>query len=376
MSRSTLITGGAGFIGCALARRLVAAGDVVTALDVLHPQVHAGRGRPERLPDEVELVPGDVTVASTWDAVLKLVTPDRIVHLAAETGTGQSLTEASRHGRVNVVGTTEMLDAVLRADAVPAHIVLASSRAVYGEGLWESGATTFSPGPRRRSDLEMGRWDPTGPDGGPARPLPSRAVRTPPRPTSVYGATKLAQENVLTAWCAATGSALSVLRLQNVYGPGQSLTNAYTGIVSLFGQLARGGEVLDVYEDGRITRDFVFIEDVADALVACLDRPPAGDRTLDVGSGAATTILDLATTLAGRFGAPTPKVSGKFRHGDVRAGYADITVTSQELGYRPAWPLARGLDVLLEWMEHQPDAVAPGARADATTATTWREVTP
>jgi dTDP-L-rhamnose 4-epimerase len=192
----------------------------------------------------------------------------------------------------------------------------------------------------------------------------------------VYGATKLAQEHLLTAWCAATGSALSVLRLQNVYGPGQSLTNAYTGIVSLFGQLARRGEVLDVYEDGRITRDFVFIEDVADALVACLDRPPAADLTLDVGSGTATTILDLATTLAGRFGAPTPKVSGKFRHGDVRAGYADITVTGQELGYRPAWPLARGLDALLEWMEHQPDAVAPGARADATTATTWREVTP
>jgi dTDP-L-rhamnose 4-epimerase len=351
-ARSILITGGAGFIGCALASRLVDRGDRVVAVDVLHPQVHTSPGRPDRLRDEVELLPVDVTSTQEWDAVLKLVRPDQIVHLAAETGTGQSLTEASRHGRVNVVGTTEMLDALTRSAWAPEHIVLSSSRAVYGEGEWQAGdGTTFYPAPRTHAALELARWDPVGPDDSAGTALPSRADRTVPRPTSVYGATKLAQEHVLGAWCAATGTALSVLRFQNVYGPGQSLTNSYTGVVSFFASAARRGETLDVYEDGRIIRDFVYIEDVVAAVLAAIGAPPEERRTLDIGSGVITTIHDVAVTMAAMLEAPKPQISGRFRDGDVRAASTDIGPAGEDLGYRPVWSLQQGIEALLASMK-------------------------
>jgi dTDP-L-rhamnose 4-epimerase len=358
-NRSVLITGGAGFIGCALAERMIEAGDRVTVLDILHPQVHPGRALPERLRPEVRFLPVDVTGGAEWDATLRVVRPDCVVHLAAETGTGQSLTEASRHASVNVLGTARMLDALLGSDAVPEHMVLASSRAVYGEGLWSTDeGVTFSPGPRRHADLARGHWDPPGPPraDGRARPVASRADRTPPHPTSIYGATKLAQEHMLSAWCSATDAALSVLRLQNVYGPGQSLTNAYTGIVTLFARLAAAGEVLDIYEDGDIIRDFVFIDDVADALFAAVNHRPRTRCTVDIGSGRRTTIAELARLVAGRLGAPPPSVSGRFRDGDVRAAFADVSLAAEDLGYRPTWELVEGLDALLAWMDGERSA--------------------
>ena len=351
MSSTVLVTGGAGFIGCALASRLVSMGERVIALDILHPQIHAQRGRPLRLPEQVELIPVDVTAQAGWDAVLKLVRPDKIVHLAAETGTGQSLTEASRHGRVNVVGTTEMLDALLRAQVVPERIVLASSRAVYGEGEWIAGnGEVVLPGPRTNKDLSAAKWDPLGPDGAPAVPRASRADRTVPRPTSVYGATKLAQEHILGAWVAATGTALPIVRLQNVYGPGQALGNSYTGIVTLFARLAMEARQIEVYEDGRIVRDFVFVDDVVDALASALQVPLAQPRIFDIGSGVATTIHDLATQLSTRLKAPAPIISGRFRDGDVRAASADIGSARADLAFHPKWSLQDGLGAMLDWI--------------------------
>ncbi|MFN2463403.1 MAG: NAD-dependent epimerase/dehydratase family protein, partial [Candidatus Dormibacteria bacterium] len=227
-----LITGGAGFIGAALARRLLDAGHEVVAMDNLHPQVHSAWGRPGALPVGVTLLPGDVTHAPDWAAVLRLVRPSQVVHLAAETGTGQSLNAATRHGLVNVVGTTQLLDAFTQAAYVPEQIVLASSRAVYGEGCWQLDGHRYYPGPRRSSDLAAGLWDPPGPGGRVGVSVPSEAGTTVPNPTSVYAATKLAQEHLLQAWSSARECGLTVLRLQNAYGPGQSLTNPYTGVVS------------------------------------------------------------------------------------------------------------------------------------------------
>jgi dTDP-L-rhamnose 4-epimerase len=353
MARSILISGGAGFIGSALAHRLVGAGYEVAVMDSLHPQVHAHAGRPPALPSSVPLLTGDVTHAPDWDAVLRLVTPDQIVHLAAETGTGQSLSEASRHGSVNVVGTTQMLDALTRSGLTPDQIVLASSRAVYGEGAWHSGDTAFYPGPRTHAQLSCGRWDPVGPDNRPVEPIPSAAARTEARPTNIYAATKLAQEHMLAAWTAAKDIAFSVLRLQNVYGPGQSLSNPYTGIVSLFATLARAGKSLEVYEDGRIVRDFVFIDDVVEALGAAVETPAARPRLLDIGSGTATTIHDLARTVASLCDAPEPVVVGKFRDGDVRAASCEIDAARRELSWAPRWPVDRGLPALLDWIGAQ-----------------------
>jgi dTDP-L-rhamnose 4-epimerase len=341
-----LVTGGAGFIGCALAPLLLEEFDRVVALDSLHPQVHAGSVRPDALDDRVELVVGDVTSAETWDDLLVSVRPSAVIHLAAETGTAQSLTEATRHSMVNVVGTTQMLDALVRHEALPESIVLTSSRAVYGEGEWvdADGATSY-PGQRTVSMLEAAQWDFAG-----LTVLPFEASRTTPHPTSVYGATKLAQENVLTSWCRAVDVTPVVLRLQNVYGPGQSLTNPYTGIVSLFARLARAGEVIPVYEDGRIIRDFVYIDDVAAAIMAAL-AAGASDRVFDVGSGQGTSIMRLAEVIAAHYGAPAPAVNGKFRNGDVRAASSDITATSGRLGWVPEVLVDEGVVRLCDWVD-------------------------
>lgn len=358
MSTSVLISGGAGFIGSALSHRLVEAGYDVAVMDVLHPQVH-GSDRPIELPPSVRLFTGDVTHAPDWDAVLRLCRPTQVVHLAAETGTAQSLSEATRHGSVNVVGTTQLLDALSRTGLVPEQVLLASSRAVYGEGAWQSGAQVFYPRPRSHAQLLAGSWDPQGPAGEQAVPLPSRADRTEPRPTNVYAATKLAQEHLLGAWTAAHDTNLSVLRLQNVYGPGQSLTNSYTGIVALFARLARQKVPLEVYEDGRIVRDFVYIDDVAGALFAAVQRPATSQRRLDIGSGNATTIHELANKVAGMCDAPEPIVVPKFRDGDVRAASCDIEPAQHELGWRPKWTLDDGLRALLEWIGERPEAAIP-----------------
>lgn len=350
MSTSILVTGGAGFIGSALAHKLIAAGYDVAVLDVLHPQVHGERAEVD-LPRSVRFFTGDVTHAPDCDAVLRLFRPSQIVHLAAETGTAQSLSEATRHGSVNVVGTTQLLDALSRAALVPDQFVLASSRAVYGEGAWQCGDQVFYPQPRSHAQLEAGAWDPEGPSGAPAVPLASCAGETKPRPTNIYAATKLAQEHVMAAWAAAHDTDLSVLRLQNVYGPGQSLTNSYTGIVALFARLACEQREIEIYEDGRIVRDFVFVDDVVDALFAAVRSPAT--RCVDIGSGTATTIHELGRKISRLCSAPEPTVVPKFRDGDVRAASCTIEPAKRALDWSPKWSLEDGLEALLSWIREQ-----------------------
>lgn len=352
MQNAVIVTGGAGFIGCALSSQLSEFGLPVVAVDNLHPQIHADSKRPDALDQAVHLHVGDVTEAETWDQVLAKWRPTIVIHLAAETGTGQSLTEATRHAHVNVVGTTAMLDAFSARGLVPEHVLLASSRAVYGEGAWrDADGTTFYPPPRSHEVLARSQWNPASPSGtGAASPLPHRAASVFPNPTSVYGATKLAQEHILAAWCGAMQVPLSVFRLQNVYGPGQSPFNAYTGIITLFHRIARKGQALDIYEDGAIGRDFVFIDDVVAALAAGLRAPPVGVRTLDVGSGVVTTIADAARAIAAMHDAPEPQVSGKFRDGDVRWAVADAAPLAESLDVRAKVDFQEGARRVGEWL--------------------------
>jgi dTDP-L-rhamnose 4-epimerase len=349
---AVLVTGGAGFIGCALSPHLLEQGHRVVAVDNLLDQVHPARTRPAALPEPVELVVGDVADADVWDSLLERVRPELVVHLAAETGTAQSLTESTRHARTNVVGTTAMLDAFVRHDALPRHVVLTSSRAIYGEGPWQAAdGTVFEPAPRSHAQLDAAQWAHVDTAGRAATPLPAYAATTHPNPSSVYGSTKLAQELVLRNWSASFSVPLSVFRLQNVYGPGQSPHNPYTGIITLFHRLASRGETLDVYEDGEINRDFVYIDDVVAALVAGIERPPPEQRILDVGNGVRTTILDAARMIAAHHGAPEPQVSGRFRDGDVRSAWADITATREALAWAPTWTFEDGSAAVSDWLK-------------------------
>lgn len=349
---TVLVTGGAGFIGSSLSRRLAASVKRWVAIDNLHPQVHKKPSRPEELDVSAELIIGDVVDSARWDAWVSDIKPDVVVHLAAETGTGQSLTHSTRHAGVNVVGTTQMLDAFTRMGHLPAHIVLTSSRAIYGEGVWRrEDGSTFQPTTRTHRQLMDGEWDFPS-----AVHLPNSVAGSPPNPSNIYAATKLAQENILAAWTGANDIELSILRLQNVYGPGQSLSNPYTGIVSLFSQMASRGESIPLYEDGEITRDFVFIDDVVSALAAALAQPPSEHvRVLDVGSGHRTTIRDLANEVARYYGAPAPKVTGQFRDGDVRHAACVVDDTVARLDWAPSWSLGRGVAALQGWIASQSD---------------------
>jgi dTDP-L-rhamnose 4-epimerase len=351
---AVIVTGGAGFIGCTLSSGLVARGTPVLAVDNLLKQVHPGGERPSALDDQVDLVRGDVADPSLWDSILTRYRPELVLHLAAETGTGQSLTESARHAMTNVVGTTVMLDAFARHEALPDHLVLTSSRAVYGEGAWRGAdGAVFHPPPRSHAQLARAEWDHLDSTGEPATAVASDAARVHPSPSSVYGSTKLAQEHILRNWASAFSVPLSVLRLQNVYGPGQSPHNPYTGIVTLFHRLASRGETLDVYEDGNIGRDFVFIDDVVRALSAAIGSPPAAEqpRVLDVGTGVLTTILDAARMISDMYGAPAPEVSGRFRDGDVRCAVADISATRAALSWSPEWSFQAGSAALSEWLK-------------------------
>lgn len=351
-----LITGGAGFIGCALASVLIGDGTgspvEIVAIDSLHPQIHPDRTRPKALPEAVELIERDVCDPAAWDLLLARYKPRTIVHLAAETGTGQSLDLATRHTHTNVTGTATMLEALDRHDCRPEHILLASSRAVYGEGEWLDPATQerFRPHRRDHDAMQRGQFQFTAPSGQLAQPMRQDSSVTVTEPVSVYGATKLAQEHVLAAWAAARTTQLTILRLQNVFGVGQSPHNAYTGILGLFHRQAADGLAIEVYEDGLIGRDFISIDDVVRAFVAALAQTAGRIRTLDVGTGLAITILDAARQIAKMYAAPPPKVSGAFRDGDIRWAVASTEALTRELQCVPQVDFATANAMLSEWL--------------------------
>ena len=348
---TVLVTGGAGFIGCAISASLADAFDRVVVVDSLHPQIHATGERPAELDARAELIVADVAEAQTWDTVLAQHSPDVVIHLAAETGTGQSLEESTRHTHVNVVGTSQLLDGLNRHGKLPRRIVLSSSRAVYGEGAWsDSDGKPFYPGQRTSATLDQAQWDFPA-----ATPLPMKASATFPAPVSVYGATKLAQEHVLQAWAKSYGVETVILRLQNVYGPGQSLINPYTGIMSLFCRMAMGGKSIPLYEDGEVRRDFILIDDVASAIVAGAVSPTVQGEPMDIGSGEFQTIGTAAKLIAAHYNAPEPHVTGQYRQGDVRHAWADISAAKDVLGWTPQYNLAQGIDRLANWIDAQPD---------------------
>ncbi|MBV9993344.1 MAG: NAD-dependent epimerase/dehydratase family protein [Alphaproteobacteria bacterium] len=345
MSMRVFITGGAGFIGSALTRILGANGAEVAIFDNFLEQVH-GPAPGIALP--AEIVRGDVRDAELLSATLARFKPDVIVHLAAETGTGQSADEPARYTSVNVVGTANLLEAARRVP--PKRIVLAGTRAVYGEGAYldRTGRRTV-PEPRRNEDMVAGRFG-VYDDGVELSPAPTPEDSR-PRPSSVYGSSKLMQEYLLQQTQPAFPHV--ILRLQNVYGPGQSLKNPYTGVLSIFCQQAQNGQRLNIYEDGEITRDFVFVDDVARAFaLACTEERALG-RTINIGTGRPLSIRHAAETILDKLGLARDRydVSGMFRAGDVRYAVAEVTKARELLGWSPNVAFEAGIAVLVKWAQ-------------------------
>ncbi len=345
------ITGGAGFIGSRLAQKLAGAHQV-TAFDNLLPQVHDGNPEnQDRLTAcGAELIVGDVRDAEALNAAIAAAKPDVIYHLAAETGTGQSFDLPVRYNGVNVMGTAHLIEAVREVGTVK-RIIVAGSRSVYGEGAHHTadGALVVAP-ERKVSDMEAGDFLCRTRDGAPLTPVATNAD-CPVAPASVYASTKLMQEYLLGQAFWGTDVQVGTLRLQNVFGPGQSLNNPYTGVLSIFSRQIQEGATLNIYEDGTITRDFVHVDDVAQAfaMMGTVDVMPSD--ILDIGSGEPTTIIDIAQMLLGLFDQPTDKftVTGKFRPGDIRYAVADISRAKEQLGWTPQIPLSEGLRQLAEW---------------------------
>jgi dTDP-L-rhamnose 4-epimerase len=351
MPRTVLITGGAGFIGAHLATRLLEQGDHVRVLDSLHRQVHADGARPGYLADDVELLVGDVRDP---DAVRKaLAGVDRVAHLAARVGVGQSMYEIAEYTSVNGVGTGVLLEALL--DFPVESLVVASSMSVYGEGLYVDDAGEPVPAAaRRRADLEAGRWEPVGPQGQRLTPVGTPETKVPSL-SSVYALGKYDQERL----CLMFGEAYQVptvaLRFFNAYGPYQALSNPYTGVLAIFAARLLNERPPLVFEDGEQKRDFVSVHDVARACALALSAgETAAGQVVNVGSGQSVTVNEVAARLARILGRQVePEVTGKFRVGDIRHCFADVSHAEHVLGYRPQVTLEDGMTELAGWLEGQ-----------------------
>lgn len=350
-----LIAGGAGFIGTHLTRQALQGGHRVHILDNLSPQVHGdARFSP---PPGVQFIRGDVTRREDWEKALHGI--DTVVHLAAETGTGQSMYEIDRYYRVNVQGTALLFDALANGPHSVDNVVLASSRSVYGEGAYlcrscePSGHRCF-PASRSPQQLAEHDWSPRCPEcDSPVDAVPTRET-DPLSPASIYAATKLAQEELIRVACKSMGIAHAILRFQNVFGEGQSLKNPYTGILSIFSTRIRLGLPLPIFEDGEESRDFVHVEDIATAVMACVQNPQANGVTLNVGSGKPTSVRGVAQLLCSVMGSDiVPHVTGEYRVGDIRHNFADVAEIERVTGFRPRIGLEAGLRRFCEWVGTQ-----------------------
>lgn len=357
MSSYVLVTGGAGFIGQELCRRLLRDGRQVRVLDNFHPQIHGtSRDLAEDLLGTVELVRGDVRDRQALEGALDRV--DTVVHLAAETGTGQSMYEISRYFEVNVQGTANLLDVLQNSRTAGSvrSLVVASSRAVYGEGSYECPAHgAVFPESRTNDRLAAGDFELYCPECAAVLTLAVTDESAPFRPMSVYGLTKQVQEQAVLMHARTNGLSGFALRYQNVYGPGQSLRNPYTGILAVFSNLARQGQPIEVYEDGLESRDFVYIDDVTEATALAVAFTGTFTGALNVGTGEAVPVIAVAREINSYFGNRSEiRVSGAYRVGDIRHNRAATERLESALAYKPAVSFRAGLHRFLAWAETQP----------------------
>ncbi len=358
--KNILITGGAGFIGSNVALKLIEKGYYVRVLDNLSKQIH-GDNPEETSPlyrsiiGKVDFIRGSVTSREDWLRALDGI--DTVLHLAAETGTGQSMYDIETYVNTNIGGTAIMLDILTNVRTLDVkRVVAAESRAIYGEGRYWSPDLNSYVYPDERTDEDMSNGDFEVKFKGCDTPLELVATTEDSaiHPTSVYGITKQVQGQLIHLCCKAIGIDAVTFRYQNVYGPGQSLSNPYTGILSIFSTRIKNGNEINIFEDGLETRDFVYIDDVVDATIRGIEVPRAAGHVFNVGTGVATDVLTVARTLMESYGTEVPlRVSGNYRLGDIRHNYADITLAREILGFQPKVDFPTGISRFASWVDSQ-----------------------
>lgn len=353
-----LITGGAGFIGSNVALKLISKGYNVTVLDTLSEQIHGAN--PEKtsslylsIKDKVKFIKGSVTSREDWMKALE--GQEAVIHLAAETGTGQSMYEIEKYVQTNIGGTALLLDILTNTKHHVKRVVVAESRAIYGEGKYHCPQCgDVYPLERKEDDMAKGDFECKCPKCGGEVKLVATTEDSAIHPSSVYGITKQVQGQLVHLVCKSIGVESVSFRYQNVYGPGQSLTNPYTGILSIFSTRIKNGNGLNIFEDGMETRDFVYIDDVVDATILGMEVPEANGHVFNIGTGVATDVLTVANTLCDKYGINVPiTVSGNYRLGDIRHNYADITLARRILGFEPKWSFSDGIEQFANWVNKQ-----------------------
>jgi dTDP-L-rhamnose 4-epimerase len=343
--RSILVTGGAGFIGSHLVDELLEHGYEVRVFDALVGQVHGDAARPSYLSPQAELQVGDLRDEAAVRRALEGI--DAVVHLAARVGVGQSMYEITEYTGANSYGTAVLLQALL--DRPVQKLLVASSMSIYGEGA----TAPVEAVERTRADLEARRFDPLGASGEPLTALPTPETKRPAN-SSVYALTKYDQERLCLVFGEAYAVPTVALRLFNVYGPRQALSNPYTGVLAIFASRLLNGRPPLVFEDGEQRRDFVNVADVARGFRLALEQDAADGRSINIGSGESATVTEIANKLAEVLGVEIePEITGRFRAGDIRHCFADITLAHDLLGYRPERLLADGLAELATWLGTQ-----------------------
>lgn len=353
-----VITGGSGFIGSNLALKLLSRGHDVVVMDALTEQIHGSD--PENtsplfrnIKGKTKFYRGNVCIKEHWEKILPGA--EVIVHLAAETGTGQSMYEIEKYTRVNIGGTSLMLDILANNKHTIKKVVIASSRAIYGEGKYisEEYGPVYPEG-RVTEDMSRGDFEVKFKNNTAPLKLTATDEESKIHPSSVYGITKQNQEQMVMCVCRSLNINAVSLRYQNVYGPGQSLKNPYTGILSIFSTLIKTNKPINIFEDGKESRDFVYIDDVVSATVLAIEKEEANGEIFNVGTGVPTNVLHVARTLVSNYGINVPiNITGNFRVGDIRHNYADLAKIERLLGYRPGFDFETGIRSFVTWVNEQ-----------------------
>ena len=351
MGEKTLITGGAGFIGRAVARELLRRGNDVRVLDSLIEQVHGDRDRPEDFPDEAELIVGDIRNKDVVTRALQEI--DSVIHLAAEVGVGQSMYAVERYTSVNETGSAVLFEALI--DHPVRRVVTASSMSIYGEGLYrDADGNLVEDAERQPRSSQLQSWDPLDDQGRPLAPVATPEWKQPSL-ASIYALGKYVQERQTLIMTSAYGMEGTCLRLFNVYGPGQALSNPYTGVLAIFSSRLSNGERPMIFEDGEQRRDFVHVGDVARAFAEALVHPNAAGEVFNIGSGVDRSVSDVARHIARALGRDDlePEITGKARIGDIRHCFCDSSKAAEQLGFRATKDFDEGLAELAVWVASQ-----------------------